>query len=134
MRNQEYLYRGVSNLTGRPAGPRRAPRAAGSCTLARDGAISTSKANWEDNFGKVLRPPRVGLSDSAPERKLRGRGRSHGDTFCAGFCVADKETGAFASQAWLANVLRRIADHPAARLYELLRGIGNCPRREAAAA
>jgi hypothetical protein len=24
-------------------------------------------------------------------------------------------------------VLRRIADHPAARLYELLRGIGNCP-------
>jgi hypothetical protein len=46
---------------------------------------------------------------------------------------ARAELGSSIRQAWLADVLRRIADHPAARLYELLRGIGNCPAKEAAA-
>jgi len=38
------------------------------------------------------------------------------------------------SQAWLADVLRRIADHPAARLYELLPWHRQLPAKEAAAA
>jgi len=48
--------------------------------------------------------------------------------------IATAKLNGVDSQAWLADVLRRIADHPAARLYELLPWHWQLPAKEAAAA
>ena len=48
--------------------------------------------------------------------------------------IATAKLSGVDSQAWLTDVLRRIADHPATRLYELLPWHWQWPAKEAAAA
>jgi len=97
-------------------------------------------------FARFLDDGRICLSNSAAERSLRGIALGRRAWLFAG---ADRggERAAFMyslivtakmndidPQAWLADVLRRIADHPASRLHELLPWHWEKPDTQAAAA
>ena len=97
-------------------------------------------------FTRFLDDGRICLSNNAAERALRGialgrrawlfAGSDRGGERAAAMytLIATAKLNCVDSQAWLADVLRRIADHPAARLYELLPWYWQLPAKEAAAA
>ncbi len=83
-------------------------------------------------FTRFLDDGRICLTNNAAERALRGialgrrawlfAGSDRGGERAAAIytLIATAKLNGIDPQAWLANVLRRIADHPASRLYELL--------------
>jgi transposase len=83
-------------------------------------------------FTRFLDDGRICLSNNAAERALRGvalgrkswlfTGSDRGGERAAAVytLIATAKLNGVDPQAWLADVLRRIADHPASRLYELL--------------
>ena len=85
-----------------------------------------------DAFSRFLDDGRVCLSNNAAERALRGVALGRKAWLFAGSDRGGERAAAMYSlivtaklndldpQAWLADVLRRIADHPASRLHELL--------------
>jgi transposase len=97
-------------------------------------------------FTRFLDDGRICLSNNAAERALRGialgrrawlfAGSDRGGERAAAMytLITTAKLNGVDSQAWLADVLRRIADHPAARLYELLPWHWQSPAKEAAAA
>ena len=85
-----------------------------------------------DTFSRFLGDGRICLSNNAAERALRGvaLGRKSW-LFCGSDRGGDRAAAMYSlivtaklndvdPRAWLADVLRRIADHPASRLHELL--------------
>ena len=85
-----------------------------------------------DTFSRFLGDGRICLSNNAAERALRGiaLGRKAW-LFCGSDRGGDRAAAMYSlvitaklndvdPRAWLADVLRRIADHPASRLHELL--------------
>src|SRR6202022_1705240 len=97
-------------------------------------------------FTRVLEDGRICLSNNAVERALRGialgrrawlfAGSDRGGERAAAMytLIGTAKLTAGAPQAWLADVLRRIADHPASRLHELLPWYGKLSKFPAAAA
>ena len=83
-------------------------------------------------FTRVLDDGRICLSNNAVERALRGialgrrawlfAGSDRGGERAAAIytLIGTAKLNGVDPQAWLADVLRRIADHPASRLHELL--------------
>ena len=83
-------------------------------------------------FIRFLDDGRICLSNNAPERALRGvalgrrawlfAGSDRGGERAAAIytLIATAKLNGIDPQAWLADVLRRIADHPASQLHELL--------------
>jgi transposase len=83
-------------------------------------------------FSRFLDDGRICLSNNAAERTLRGialgrkawpfAGSDRGGKRAAAMytLIGTAKLNDIDPQAWLADVLRRIADHPAARLLELL--------------
>jgi len=83
-------------------------------------------------FTRFLDDGRICLSNNAAERALRGialgrrawlfAGSDRGGERAAAIytLIATAKLNGVDPRAWLADVLRRIADHPAARLHELL--------------
>jgi transposase len=86
-------------------------------------------------FARFLDDGRICLSNNAAERALRGIALGRRAWLFAG---SDRggERAAFMysliAQAWLADVLRRIGDHPASRLHELLPWNWRAPRQQTA--
>ena len=88
-------------------------------------------------FTRFLDDGRICLSNNAAERALRcialGRrawlfaGSDRGGERAAAIysLIATAKLNGVDPQAWLADVLRRIADHPASRLNELFPGTGS---------
>ena len=95
-------------------------------------------------FTRVLDDGRICLSNNAAERALRGialgrrawlfAGSDRGGERAAAMytLIGTAKLNGVDPQAWLADVLRRIADHPASRLHELLPW--NCKLRQIPAA
>ena len=85
-----------------------------------------------DTFSRFLTDGRICLSNNAAERVLRGvalgrkawlfAGSDRGGERAAAVytLIATAKLNGVDPRAWLADVLRRIADHPASRLHELL--------------
>jgi len=85
-----------------------------------------------DTFSRFLGDGRICLSNNAAERALRGVALGRKAWLFAGSDRGGNRAAAMYSliitaklndvdpRAWLADVLRRIADHPASRLHELL--------------
>ena len=85
-----------------------------------------------DTFSRFLEDGRICLSNNAAERALRGVALGRKAWLFAGSDCGGERAAAMYSlivtaklndvdpQAWLADVLARIADHPVSRLYELL--------------
>ena len=83
-------------------------------------------------FTRFLSDGRICLTNNAAERALRGiaigrknwlfAGSDRGGERAAAMytLIATAKLNSVDPQAWLADVLRRIADHPARRLHELL--------------
>jgi len=83
-------------------------------------------------FTRFLSDGRICLTNNAAERALRGvaigrknwlfAGSDRGGERAAAMytLIATAKLNNVDPQAWLADVLRRIADHPARRLHELL--------------
>jgi transposase len=83
-------------------------------------------------FARFLDDGRICLTNNAAERALRGialgrrawlfAGSDRGGERAAAMytLIATAKLNGIEPQAWLADVLRRIADHPASRLHELL--------------
>ena len=83
-------------------------------------------------FTRVLEDGRICLSNNAVERALRGialgrrawlfAGSDRGGERAAAMytLIGTAKLNGVDPQAWLADVLRRIADYPAPRLHELL--------------
>src|SRR5438270_5493492 len=83
-------------------------------------------------FTRFLDDGRICLTNNAAERALRGiaigrkawlfAGSDRGGERAASMftLIETAKLNGIDPQAWLADVLRRIADHPAAKLYELL--------------
>jgi transposase len=94
-------------------------------------AIDYMLTRWPA-FTRFLDDGRICLSNNAAERALRGialgrrawlfAGSDRGGERAAAIytLIATAKLNDINPQAWLANVLRRIADHPASRLHELL--------------
>jgi transposase len=113
-----------------------------------------SNAEWRRASGRAacqaknlaLDDGRICLSNNAAERALRsialGRrawlfaGSDRGGERAAAIytLIAAAKLNGIDPQAWLADVLRRIADHPASRLHELLCWHWIKPEHQAAAA
>jgi transposase len=97
-------------------------------------------------FTRFLADGRICLSNNAAERSLRGialgrrawlfAGSDRGGERAAAVdtLIATAKLNGVDPQAWLADVLRRIADQPASRLYELLPWHWKKPEHQAAAA
>ena len=93
------------------------------------------------NFSRFLTDGRICLTNNAAERALRGiaigrkawlfAGSDRGGERAAAIytLIVTAKLSGLDPRAWLANVLRRIADHPALRLHELLPW--NCAERAA---
>ena len=91
-----------------------------------------SAAEALGGFTRFLDDGRICLTNNAAERALRGialgrrawlfAGSDRGGERAAAIytLIATAKLNDINPQAWLANVLARIADHPASRLYELL--------------
>ncbi len=85
-----------------------------------------------DTFSRFLHDGRICLTNNAAERALRGIALGRKAWLFAGSDRGGDRAAAMYSliisaklndvdpRAWLADVLRRIADHPASRLHELL--------------
>ncbi len=98
-----------------------------------------------DTFSRFLNDGRICLSNNAAERVLRGValgrkawlfcGSDRGGERAAAIytLIVTAKLNAVDPRAWLADVLRRIADHPASQLHELLPWNWN-PTAQAAAA
>ena len=94
-------------------------------------AIDYMLTRWPA-FTRFLGDGRICLSNNAAERALRGialgrrawlfAGSDRGGERAAAryTLIATAKLNDINPQAWLADVLRRIADHPASRLHELL--------------
>jgi len=97
-------------------------------------------------FTRFLSDGRICLTNNAAERALRGiaigrknwlfAGSDRGGERAASMyaLIATAKLNNIDPQAWLADVLRRIADHPARRLHELLPWNWHVPTAEHAAA
>jgi transposase len=98
-----------------------------------------------DTFSRFLGDGRICLSNNAAERALRGvaLGRKAW-LFCGSDRGGERAAAVYTlivtaklndvdPRAWLADVLRRIADHPASRLYELMPWNWSALTRSAAA-
>jgi transposase len=97
-------------------------------------------------FTRFLDDGRVCLTNNAAERALRGialgrrswlfAGSDHGGERAASMytLITTAKLNDINPQAWLANVLARVADHPASRLHELLPWHWKTARDQAAAA
>ena len=97
-------------------------------------------------FTGFLDDGRICLSNNAAERALRGialgrrawlfAGSDRGGERAAAIytLIATAKLNGLDPQAWLTDVLRRIADHPASRLHELLPWHWIKPEHQAAAA
>ena len=109
----------------------RAERARLSRHAATAQAIDYMLTRWPA-FTRFLDDGRICLNNNAAERALRGialgrrswlfAGSDRGGERAAAMytLIATAKLNDIAPQAWLANVLARIADHPASRLDELL--------------
>jgi hypothetical protein len=98
---------------------------------SRAKAIDYMLTRWPA-FTRFLDDGRICLSNNAAERALRGialgrrswlfAGSDRGGERAASVytLIATAKLNNINPQAWLADVLARIADHPAARLHELL--------------
>ncbi len=87
-----------------------------------------------DTFSRFLHDGRICLTNNAAERALRGvalgrkawlfagsdRGGERAAAMYSLIVTAKLNLNDIDPRAWLADVLRRIADHPASRLHELL--------------
>ncbi len=85
-----------------------------------------------DTFSRFLDDGRICLTNNAAERALRGVALGRKAWLFAGSDRGGERAAAMYSlivtaklndvdpRAWLADVLRRLADHPASRLHELL--------------
>jgi transposase len=92
-------------------------------------------------FSRFLEDGRICLTNNAAERALRGVALGRKAWLFAGSDRGGDRAAAMYSlimtaklndvdpRAWLADVLRRINDHPASRLHELLRIPGSCRPR-----
>jgi transposase len=110
-----------------------APKACPCCggKLAKLGETDYMLTRWPA-FTRFLDDGRICLSNNAAERALRGvalgrrswlfAGSDRGGERAAAMytLIATAKLNDIAPQAWLADVLARIADHPASRLAELL--------------
>jgi transposase len=97
-------------------------------------------------FTRFLDDGRVCLTNNAAERALRGialgrrswlfAGSDRGGERAASMytLITTAKLNDINPQAWLANVLARVADHPASRLHELLPWHWKTARDQAAAA
>ncbi len=97
-------------------------------------------------FTRFLDDGRICLSNNAAERALRGialgrrawlfAGSDRGGERAAAIYtpIATAKLNDINPQAWLADVLARIADHPASRLHELLPWHRKATQDQAAAA
>jgi transposase len=97
-------------------------------------------------FARFLDDGRICLTNNAAERALRGialgrrawlfAGSDRGGERAAAIytLIATAKLNGIDPQAWLADVLRRIADHPASRLHELLPWHWEKPADQAVAA
>jgi transposase len=97
-------------------------------------------------FARFLSDGRICLTNNAAERALRGiaigrknwlfAGSDRGGERAASMytLIATAKLNNVDPQAWLADVLGRIADHPARRLHELLPWNWHAPTAEPAAA
>ena len=135
----------VKPLVGEFEGWMRAERARLSrhADLAR--AIDYMLKRWPA-FTRFLDDGRICLSNNAAERALRGialgrrawlfAGSDRGGERAAAIytLIATAKLNGVDPQAWLADVLRRIADHPAAHLHELLPWHWKLRQTQAAAA
>ena len=108
-------------------------------------AIDYMLTRWP-TFTRFLDDGRICLSNNAAERALRGialgrrawlfAGSDRGGERAAAIytLIATAKLNNINPQAWLADVLARIADHPASRLHELLPWHWKTTRDQAAAA
>ena len=99
-----------------------------------------------NTFSRFLGDGRICLSNNAAERALRGvalgrkawlfAGSDRGGERAAAIytLIATAKLNGVDPRAWLADTLRRIADHPASRLHGLLPWNWNAPARASAAA
>ena len=95
------------------------------------GPIDYMLRRW-DRFARFVEDGRVCLTNNAAERALRGIALGRKSRLFAGSDRGGDRAAAMVSliytaklngvdpRAWLADVLARIADHPASRLHELL--------------
>jgi transposase len=107
-------------------------------------AIDYMLTRWPA-FTRFLDDGRICLTNNAAERALRGialgrrawlfAGSDRGGERAAAIysLIATAKLNDINPQAWLADVLGRIADHPASRLAELLPWNWNPPAAQAAA-
>jgi transposase len=108
-------------------------------------AIDYMLTRWP-TFTRFLDDGRICLSNNAAERALRGialgrrawlfAGSDRGGERAAAIytLIATAKLNGINPQTWLANVLARIADHPAPRLHELLPWNWKATQDQAAAA
>jgi len=108
-------------------------------------AIDYMLTRWP-TFTRFLDDGRICLSNNAAERALRGialgrrawlfAGSDRGGERAAAMytLIATAKLNNINPQAWLADVLARIADHPASRLHELLPWHWKATQNQAAAA
>jgi hypothetical protein len=94
-------------------------------------AMDYMLTRW-DAFSRFLTDGRICLTNNAAERQLRGvalgrkawmfAGSDRGGERAAAMysLIATAKLNGVDPRAWLADVLARIADHPASRLHELL--------------
>jgi len=93
-------------------------------------------------FTRFLDDGRICLTNNAAERALRGIALGRRAWLFAGSdrgaaiytLIATAKLNDINPQTWLADVLRRIADHPASRLHELLPWHWKMPSDQTAAA
>ena len=108
-------------------------------------AIDYMLTRWP-TFTRFLDDGRICLSNNAAERALRGialgrrawlfAGSDRGGERAAAMytLIATAKLNDINPQAWLADVLARIADHPVSRLHELLPWHWKATQNQAAAA
>ena len=130
LRSASHACAGIIRSSGsRSPEPSRRLRACCKRDAARDG---TRRPTGWPAFTRFLDDGRICLSNNAAERALRGiaigrrawlfAGSDRGGERAAAMftLIETAKLNGVDPQAWLADVLRRINDHPAARLAELL--------------
>jgi transposase len=135
----------ITPLIGELEGWMRAERARLSRHADTAKAMNYMLTRWVA-FTRFLDDGRICLTNNAAERALRGialgrrawlfAGSDRGGERAAAMytLIATAKLNGIDPQAWLAEVLRRIADHPASRVYELLPWHWKKPADQAVAA
>jgi transposase len=135
----------ISPLIGELEGWMRAERARLSRHADTAKAMNYMLKRWSA-FTRFLDDGRICLTNNAAERALRGialgrrawlfAGSDRGGERAAAMytLIATAKLNGIDPQAWLADVLRRIADHPASRVHELLPWHWKNPADQAVAA